>query len=63
MLRNAFSSPSTMMENMNKAFGYKRGRDSAEVYFKKIDKLVKNIMKHNFLLHCSEDKELEKSEN
>ena len=47
-LRKAFSSTSTMMEDMNKAFGYKRGGNSAEVYFKKIDKLVKNIMRHKF---------------
>ena len=68
-LRKAFSSTSTMMDDISKAFGYKRGGDSAEVYFKKIEKLVKNIMKHKFnedelttyfLLHCAEDKELEK---
>ena len=36
-----------MMEDVNKAFGYERGGDSTEVYFKKIEKLVKNIMKKN----------------
>ena len=67
-LRKAFSSTSMMMEDLNKAFEYERTGDLTEVYFKKIEKFIKNIISYkfnveeltiNFLLHCAKYEELE----
>ena len=48
VLRNAFSLTSTMMDDMNKVFGFEKEGYSSEISFKKIEKLLKNIMRHKF---------------
>ena len=47
-LRKIFSQTSKFMEDLSKAFGYEGGVDSVGFYFKKIEKLVKNIIRHKF---------------
>ena len=68
-LRKAFGQKKSFAQDWMEALSFRRKADPADVYFKKVDKMVENILSHNitkeeltafFLVHCADDVELEK---
>ena len=65
-MREAFQKPSSLIGDFMEIFNYEKESDAATVYFEKVEKLVKRLMKHRwneeelvayFLVHCVKDKE------
>ena len=63
-LRKAFKRPSSLIQDLNEMMTYRKGTDSATVFFNKIEKMVDRVLLHKwnkqelmtyFLTHCVED--------
>jgi Zinc knuckle len=63
-LRKAFKRPSSLIQDLNELMTYRKGTDSATVFFNKIEKMVDRVLLHKwnkqelmtyFLTHCVED--------
>ena len=68
-IQKAFSRPANLAEDLKAALTYKRGGDSSSEFFKKIERLTKNVLRHDlneedfkiFLLqNALEDQELKR---
>ena len=63
-MRKAFKRPSSLIQDLNELMTYRKGTDSATVFFNKIEKMVDRVLLHKwnkqelmtyFLTHCVED--------
>ena len=68
-LREAFLKPASMIEDFLELYNYEKDMDSSTIFFDKVEKMVKKLMKHSwteeevtayFLVHCIKDKETKK---
>ena len=68
-LRKAFEKPTNLIQDFMKLYHYQKNNDDAEVYFTKIEAMVKKLMKHKwdefqltayFLVHCVNDKDIKR---
>lgn len=68
-LRLAFSKPRTLLQEWEEALRYRKGEDSAEVFISKIENFVGKILEYKidkeeltkqFLIHCTDTREMKK---
>lgn len=68
-LKEAFQKPSSLIGDFMEIYNYEKNEDTALVYFEKVERLVKKLIKHSwteeqlnayFLVHCVKDKEIKR---
>lgn len=68
-LRKAFQKPSSLINDMKEIMEYRKGSNTAEKFFEDVNRMTEKLLRHKwdkneltkyFLIHCVDDKEIQK---